>query len=281
MFFRAVTSQMNFMLKRKGTLVVFYILLTMVLSNFIRNVLAFQGRDLIEMYQPMKLLLLSYNRVNYSADATLLLIQLYPLLVVCPAGFSLAKEYQLGENVYMSARLGYRTYLVSKLVAAFLATAIVFTVPFLLEILLNCISFPLKAMGDLSNWNVYDANYIEGVHNYLMKDLYIRAPYLYAVAGTLFFGMVSGIMGAFTLAFSAVVKVKYTIFLFLPVYLILNATVFFSDKFFEPSLSIRWYDYLLIFNDLPKNIVIISIGLVILVFLSIVFVFSSSRKDCI
>lgn len=80
MFFRATKSQTFFLLKQKETIFVFYFLLSMVILNFVTNVLAFHGRDIIQMYQPMKLLLLSYNRVNYNADATLLLIQLYPLL---------------------------------------------------------------------------------------------------------------------------------------------------------------------------------------------------------
>lgn len=74
------------MLKQKSATLVFYALLIMVLLNFLSNVLKFQGSDVIEMIHPVKLLLLSYNRVNYNADATLLLVQLFPLLVVCPAG---------------------------------------------------------------------------------------------------------------------------------------------------------------------------------------------------
>ena len=105
MFWRTTISQTGYLLRKKNAVIVFYILLAMVLFNYISNVVAFQGRDVLNMYQPMKLLLLSYNRTNYNADMTILLIQLYPLLVVCPAGFALAKEYQTGENVYMTARL--------------------------------------------------------------------------------------------------------------------------------------------------------------------------------
>ena len=99
MFFRSTLTQISFLLRRKGALAAFYILLFMVLSNFIGNVLAFQGLDVIQMYHPMKILLLSYNRINYNADMTILLTQLFPILVTCPAGFALAKEYQLGTDI--------------------------------------------------------------------------------------------------------------------------------------------------------------------------------------
>lgn len=114
MIFKTTISQTAFMLKKKETVCVFYVLFFIVIINFIGNVLYFQDRDILEMYQPMKLLLLSYNRTNWNATNTLLLIQLYPLLVVCPAGFSLAREYQIGTRVFLVSRLGNFTYLVSK-----------------------------------------------------------------------------------------------------------------------------------------------------------------------
>lgn len=50
------------------------------------------------MYYPLKLMTLSYNRVNYNTDVTTLLIMLYPILVTLPAGFSYVKEPQTGED---------------------------------------------------------------------------------------------------------------------------------------------------------------------------------------
>lgn len=87
MIFKTTITQTDFLLKKRGAIGVFYFLLIMVFSNFIGNVLYFQGRDIAEMIQPMKLLLLSYNRTDLNATNTLLLIQLYPFLVVFPAGF--------------------------------------------------------------------------------------------------------------------------------------------------------------------------------------------------
>lgn len=280
MLFKATAEQTAFLLKRKGAVCVFYVLLVMVIANFIGNVLNFQGRDVVEMYHPMRLLLLSYDRTNFNASNTLLLIQLYPLLVVCPAGFSLAREYQLGTRVFLVSRIGNVTYQISRFLAAFLTTMIIFTVPFLLEILLNCLAFPLSAMGNLANWSIYSSAYLDGVSHYLMKGIYNISPYLYAVIGTLFFGAVSGLLGAFTVAVSSLVKVRYNILLFLPVFVALNLTTILAGPYGKVP-SIRWHDYILIFNDETKNMVFGIISLLAIILFSIGAVYVSARKDCL
>lgn len=281
MIFKAVISQTAFILKKKEAVCVFSVLFIMVIINFIGNVLYFQGRDVLQMYQPMKLLLLSYNRVNYNATNTLSLIQLYPLLVVCPAGFSLAREYQLNTRVFLVSRLGNFTYQVSKFLAVFLATMIVFTVPFLLEILLNCVSFPLSAAGDLWQLSIYDNAYRDSVDQYFMKGIYLCSPYLYAVVGTFLFGAVSGLLGVFTTAISSLIKVKYNVFLFLPVFVTLNLSTTLAGRFPKDAPSIKWYDYILIFNDERKSISYFLIGIFVLVLFTIGAACVSARKDCL
>lgn len=281
MIFKATLSQTAFLLKKREAVCVFYVLFIMVIINFIGNVLYFQGWDIVEMYQPMKILLLSYNRTNLNATNTLLLIQLYPLLVVCPAGFSLAKEYQFNIQVYLISRLGNFKYQVSKYLSVFLTIMIVFTVPFLIEIILNCISFPLSATGDLSNLSSYDRAYMNGIDHYFMKNIYLYSPCLYAVVGTLFFGAVSGVFGIFTVAVSSIKKVKYNVFLFLPVFVVLNFSTILGGRFPPNTTSIKWYDYLLIFNDEVKDIRFLVMVLLAFILFSIVAVCISSRKDCL
>lgn len=281
MLFRATISQTVFMLKKKESVCVFYILFFIVIINFISNVIYFQGRDIVEMYHPMKLLLLSYNRTYLNATNTLLLIQLYPLLVVCPAGFSLVGEYQLGTNIFLVSRLGNFTYQVSKYLSAFLTTMIVFTVPFLLEIILNCLSFPLSATGDLSNISIYDSAYRMSVNHYFMKNLFLFSPYLYAVIGTLFWGIVSGLLGVFTVSISSLIRVKYKIFLFLPVFAALNLSTILANDLPREALSIKWYDYVLFFNDELKSIRLLLIVLLVLILFPIGAVCAGRRKDCL
>lgn len=134
----------------------------------------------------MKLLALSLNKVYFSANIQLLIVMIYPILVAVPAGFSYTKEQQTKEEVYMIYRLGKNRYLQSKLWASFFTTTIVFTVPFMLEILMNMLSFPMNAIRDLSNLSIYNTDYATMVHNYIGSAIYIASPGLYAILTTLF-----------------------------------------------------------------------------------------------
>lgn len=282
---KAAISQTGFMLRKREAVCVFYVIFIMVIYNFVGNVLLFQGRDVLIMYHPMKMLLLSYNRSNYNASNTLMLIQLYPVLVAPTAGFSLAKEYQLGIRTYMVSRIGNNAYQISKYIAVFFTTMIIFTIPFILEIVLNCLSFPMKAIGDMSNLSIYyNEEYSACVNNYQMKSLYLYSPYLYAVVGTLIFGAVSGLLGVFTAAVSSLVKVKYNVFLFIPVYAVMNFPSIYvgiTGRSLRGMASIKWYDYLLFFNEEEKNIYLFVLGILFLLIFSIWAGRIGSRKDCL
>ncbi len=279
MYRKLIITQVTYLLKKKEAMLAFFILFGMVIYTFIGNVLEYQGMDIAEMYHPMKLMLLSYNRTSGNAKMTGLLIQLYPFLIVLPAGVCLSKEYQLGEHVYLSVRLGNCAYKWSKVLAAFLATAIVFTVPFLMEFVLNCVSFPLHAVGDLSNWPGFDGDYLEGIGNYFMSDLYEANPYIYALVGILLFGLLSGLLGAVTVVISSLIRIKYNVFLFLPSLILLNLTLMIPAD--DVPFSLEWYDYLLLFNEEGKSgVFFVSVVAVVLVFVA-AGTFAGSRKDCL
>ncbi|MCM1535779.1 MAG: hypothetical protein NC126_07660 [Clostridium sp.] len=282
MIFKAAMSQTAFMLKKRESLCVFYVLFFMVLHNFIGNVLYFQGLDILVMKQPMQLLLLSHLRTNLNSSNTLMLIQLYPILVVIPASFSLAREYQRGTRVFLVSRLGNSVYQISKYLAVFFTTMIIFTVPFLLEILLNCVSFPLSAMGDLLySSRTTESAYIEGINHYFMKEVYLYSPYLYAVLGTLFWGAGAGLLGVFTAALSSLIRVKYNVFLFLPVFALLNLPLLLGHGIPRGMPSIKWYDYMLLFNDEVKSMGFLANVIIVLVLFAAGTVWINRRKDCL
>lgn len=278
MFTRFVASRTAFLLRRKGSVIVFFAFLAMALMNFIGNVTEFQGRDVVSMVQPMRLLLLSYSRTDYDATNTLLFTQLYPLLVVCPAGFAHAREKNLGADLYFVSRIGRKKYLAGSLAAGFFATAIVCAAPFLIEVALNCLSFPLNAANDM-RWSYYDPDYIAGVRNYFMHGLCLVSPYLYAVAGTLFFGFVSGLLGAFTEACSMLARVKYHVTLFLPVFVLLNASLILGGSAGPDEPSVLWYDFLLLFDYNAKRMGAFAAVLFLLILFSVCAAVYGGRKD--
>lgn len=276
---KIILHQVSFLLRQKGAVAAFYILLAIVLLNFTTNVLTFWGTDIVEMIHPAKLLALSYDYVYESADILLLIVQLYPVLVVCPAGFSLIGEKNRKSDCLLITRIGSVKYYVCKLAAGFLATMIVFTVPFFIEAVLNCLSFPLSAAGDFVLLDPYDPEYISMTENYLFPVLYKVNPWLYTVAGILIFGFFSGIMGMLTIAVSAAVSIRYKIFLFLPVFVLLNISQYITEIADSIPFSVKWYNYLLLFDDNEKKIFPFLAVLALLTAVSVICCIFKGRRD--
>ncbi len=274
-----VKKQTIFLLKQKEAIITLLLLLFIVLGNYLNNVLSFRGTDISQMYQPMKLLSLSLNRIYLNADITSLIVMIYPILIAVPAGFSYAKEEQTKEEVYLITRLGKGRYLHSKLWAAFFTTAIIFMVPFMLEILMNMLSFPMDAIRDLSNLSIYDAEYAAMVHNYWGSGVYIASPILYAILMTLFFSAISGLFAMIPVAVSFIFTIKYRVLLILPTFILLNATTY-LNILNKGQQSLIWYNYLLLFDDGPKNMLypVIGGGVVTLAILTLSFWATKKEK---
>lgn len=140
-FFR---NQVKMLLQKNTAILVFLLLCGFVLVHFAENVLAFRGSDVLEMYHPMNLLLLTYD----NALARILLAW-YPVLLVIPAGFAFIDDRRSGMKVFWISKIGRDSYYLLKGLAGALVTFLVFTVPLLLEVVLNIISFPLGATGSI------------------------------------------------------------------------------------------------------------------------------------
>lgn len=279
MLLRTTRSQIAFLLRQKEAVFTFCVLMLLVLANFVDNCQEYQGFDVMALAHTTKMGLLSSNRMGYKADLSMIFIQLYPLLVVCPAGFVLAKERGTQEHILMITRMGSGTYYFSKLLSAFVVTAVVFAVPFLAEIALHVIAFSTRPMGDLTNWSYYSEEYIELVRNYTFSDLFVRSPYLYAVVKVLLFGLFSGLLGAFGVAVSALYRVKYRITVFLPTFLLLNLSVYAEVIFGEMEKSVAWYDFVMLHEEHVLNLQIFLVALVLVFLVSVGGTFWAARRD--
>ena len=276
---KIIKHQTLFMLRQNIALMVFYILLAIVFLNFGSNVLNFQGRDIIDMYHPAKMLVLSYDQVYDNMDIMLLLIQLYPILIVCPAGFTLLSEKKRKTDCVLITRIGSIQYYLCKTIAAFFVTMIVFTIPFLIEFGLNCVSFPLAASGDFVDLNCYSTDYIELTNNYMYSTLFHMNSYLYTFVGILFWGITSGIIGMFTVALSGIISFRFKILLFLPVYILLNIPAYMPQITDKLPFVVNWYNYIFLFDDHVKNNVFFISFLIILFIISIVCSVIKGRGD--
>lgn len=276
---KIIKHQTLFMLRQNIALMVFYILLAIVSLNFGSNVLTFQGRDIIDMYHPAKMLVLSYDQVYDNMDIMLLLIQLYPILIVCPAGFTLLSEKKRKTDCVLITRIGSIQYYLGKTIAAFFVTMIVFTIPFLIEFGLNCVSFPLAASGDFVDLNCYSPDYIKLTSNYMYSTLFHMNSYLYTFVGILFWGITSGIIGMFTVALSGIISFRFKILLFLPVYILLNIPAYMPQITDKLPFVVNWYNYIFLFDDHVKNNVFFISFLIILFIISIVCSVIKGRGD--
>lgn len=237
-------------MRRRSVVLTFYFLLAFVLVHYVGNVLTYRGTDVVEMYHPMRLLTLSYD--GESNMMAVYLMYLYPFLLVFPTGFSFAEEQVSNTALFLASRAGVYRYRVYKVLTSFLVTFLVFTVPFLVEIPLNCLAFPIKAQGTLNLESIYDEEFVLGVQRYIGTWLYLCSPYLYAAAGTLLFGAISGLLAAFTTVFSMLVRVKYKVLLFLPAYVLLNLPALGATLFHIDDVSLYYLRYLLTFDDIAK-----------------------------
>lgn len=276
MFGKAVRTQIRFLTGRIGFFFVVSVLMALALLNYTMNVLDFQGYDVITMFHPMKMLSLSYSMSVYAGDIATLLFQIVPLLVCLTGALSLAGEQKSGEFVLMAARLGTKRYLWSKVVAVFVVTTVAFSLPFLLEIVLNCVAFPLGATGDVFQDHAYDPARISMEANYQLLWLYRFSPYLYAVVGTVLFGCFAGVLAAATLVLSALVRLRFRVLLLLPAFLFLQLTISWGE-----NGAGAWYKYIMLFHGVDRGVPYVPVIMAGLVIFTVVGTAVAARKDAL
>lgn len=267
------SMQLKSALRSKSAMIAFYITLTFVLVNFVTNVLTYQGSDMLFMLQPMQMLLLS----DESGIPSFVFIQLYPLLVALPAGFTLVNDFHSQETILQISRSGQKSYFRSRLLTAFAATAIVFTVPLMLDILLHCLFFPLDAVGQVS-FSMYSPEGIAEIRTYLWSSFFISHPYLYAVFMTVSFGIVSGVLGMFTVAVSSF-GFKYKVFAFLPAWVLLNFFGWLKVLFPSIPIDTMYSLYLQMYDAGPKSEIAALLVVVFTALFAVLVMEGKGKKD--
>lgn len=269
-----IKHQIKFLLKRTGSIIAFSVLLLLVLINFITNIIDFSGLDILDMYHPMSFLVLSFNKTLYNPGFFTYTMLLFPLLVNLPAGLSYAAEKDADAMIVIS-KLGKKNYIFSRLISVFITTAIVFTVPFLIEIVLNCISFPLAASGDLSQLNAYDPQYIEMTHGYLLSGLYYASRYVHAIVFTVVYGLFAGVIACFTFSISVVFSMKLRVLYILPVFILLQVS------YFTEEADTKWYNFVTIACSHTRYFSIFAAAVALCIVLTIVFTVIGAKKETV
>lgn len=216
--FNLILTDLGIICRKKGFQVSF--ILVTAYAFFVSLYYAYfqKGMDVSNLYHPAIL-----SGINADANFTYLFCKYYPFIVVMPAAFVLLNERKTQIFVFTQSRTGIYKYYFSKLAAGFIASFIVFTVPFLIELLLNIIIFPLEATKSITNWATYSPTYFEYASSYFFGDLFLKNTYLYYICTIILLGIFSGCATVFLMGISSF-PIKFKAFMFLPVYLFFYIT---------------------------------------------------------
>ncbi len=177
------------------------------------NVYKYYGTEICNMYSFLEISVLGNN-----TEIFFYIGKFFPFIVVLPVAISVAGEQLNKIDTLWINRCGIRKYYISKMIAVFFMTFIVFFLPLMLELMLNVISFPSQAHGNLYGRNIYSEDY-KAVEQYLFFRLYYNYPLLYGIVMSSFFSVVSASLSVFTSAI-ACIYYKYKAYLLLPAYLL-------------------------------------------------------------
>ena len=268
-----IRMQMHVMFSRKSTICMYFVMYILMLINFFGNVIQYYEYDIWNMYHPMKLVFLGEN-----SSLGFYFMQYYPFLVVMPAGFSYFTDKNSGELIFIETRTSKKNYYLGTMIATFATTFMIFTFPLFIEMILNCIAFPMEALGDQSNVQMFEPIYTEMIQGYLFSELWLFNPYIYTFAMIALFGVVSGILACFAAVVSMFGISKFKILLFVPVYALLYLLRIFK-KSLNLEFTTNYFFYLRIFCVEHLNETVYVLLLAILVAVIGMMLFIKMRKD--
>ncbi|MCI8409604.1 MAG: hypothetical protein HFJ09_10110 [Lachnospiraceae bacterium] len=200
---------------------------------------------------------------------------LFPFIVVIPFAFSYFEDKALNLIYYIETRVEKKKYLIAKVITSFIGSFIVVIIPFLLNILLNEITFPhngntfgsnihsIEITKDLVGENVIAATIQKGL---IGLRFFLMYPQLYNIILVFLLAIIAGIMGAFCFCWSYFVQ-KHKILLFLPVYIYCYIGSIFTRMSEEVGIAINFtlLDYAYLNTNMGKSVIIFLLELIIMI----------------
>lgn len=240
-----IAREVGWLTRRKGFRVTFWGMLFWVLLNFGQTLLKYWGTDVSVLPEPMEFRLASENNFLWRP----LLMNLYPFLVVLPAGFAFLNDEANGTTVYLKARLGRGKYYLMRSLSVFCATFLAFFLPFFIEIFLLVVAFPGGKLGHVSNLSPY----LEGAKfdRMLFPGVFYLSDVAYAILGAGIFSLTAALLASFAAAISTW-GMRLKILLFLPAYLLLQGLFYLSQAFVIPFTT-AYYFYLTYYDASQKS----------------------------
>ncbi|MCM1400059.1 MAG: hypothetical protein NC225_11340 [Clostridium sp.] len=272
MLLKSIRLQLTHILSRKEAIFTWFVLLGFVTWNFISNIMQNQNAVYVtQMYDPVKTLTLSTWSVS-----GYFMMSFYPLLIVIPTSTVYLNDKKSGELIYLNARYGNKKYMHGKLLGVCIATFLIFTLPFLMEIVLSGICYSTSSVGDPSNFEYIQS--VEDVKRYFAYGIFTKNRFLYAVICTLSFGVISAVFAGFNYAVTTFECFKYKIFTFFPIY-ILFFGIRFSGNAFKCPFTTNYFFILRMFDTNDKNETVYLIFMLMLFVLSFAIIEVNGRRN--
>lgn len=245
MLIQSIRTQLSHILRSKSSVFVSFVLLVAVAINFIENMNRnYEALYVTEMYDLVKALTLSdWTRVGY------FFMQYYPLLVVVPTAGVYISDKKSGVDTYIKSRVGDKNYLFGKMISVFLATLIIFFIPFFVELILSIICFDIRSLGDPSGFEYWQT--IERDGDYFLSNIYLSNRILYATIMTGLFGLVSAILATFNFAVTTLPIFKFRLTTYFPIY-ILFYIIGIVENIVKPKFTM-YYAFILRMFEVTKE----------------------------
>lgn len=219
---RSIKMQMSTILNSKSVIIVYFILLGAVFFNFYNNMGLFKNGDVTQMMDPYKLSSIStWTKVRFY------LMQFYPLLLVFPTATFYFDDKNSQIDYYIQSRVGMRNYIFSKAVAVFIITFILFSFPFVMEVLIYSIVVPLSAQGDPSGFQYFQT--IETNNLFFMSSLYYFNEVIYTIISILVFSLATSVLALFNFSLTTIKHFRFRVFTFFPIYLLFYIIIIISS----------------------------------------------------
>ena len=209
--FRSILTQLRVMLNKRGFQVSFSAVMVICLGEVILNCYGFKGMrgwdDGFVGNDPSSAITTFEAFILCQSSNLLDLLELlFPFLCLLPFSFSLLTDKTTNTDVLFCAYEGKRRYVISKIIAVFVGSFIIFMIPLCIEILVNYIIFD-NSMGA----NIFDPNWrftgwgVGRVTDYPgapFGDILAMSPLLFSLLYAFFFSVMGGVFGVFGLACS-------------------------------------------------------------------------------
>lgn len=191
--------QMKLMFKRKSFIITFAGMMMTSISVFLYNSITYFNRD----FTAVKAAKYLYMGSDLMGDTVVVFMFIIPIISVLPFADTFFEERKNKTTEFCLSITSNNTYYFSKLFTVFFSGFIVNFIPFLTNMLLNFIAFPLDSSVDATNMSYVDSHlFADVMETGLFQELFARNMYLYNLLYLLILSVCGGLFAVIVYQFS-------------------------------------------------------------------------------